>query len=136
MGGAGQRRKRGSSPKLVLWNSALITALSEKEYAATRRDSAGWGRLVENAAGAHLLNHLHGAKWTVAYWREGPLEVDYVVGCGDRVWAIEIKSGRSGRAFGLTAFLKKYPRARPLLVGGSGLPLETFFGADPTDLLQ
>lgn len=133
---AGQRRQRGSSPKLVLWNPALITALSGKEYAATRRDPAWWGRLVENAVGAHLLNHLHGAKWTLAYWREGPLEVDYVVGCGARVWVIEIKSGRSGRAFGLAAFLKKYPRARPLLVGGNGLPLETFFGADPCDLLR
>jgi len=49
-----------------------------------------------------------------------------VVARGRDVWAIEVKSGRSGKASGLTRFRDRYPEARALLVGGQGIPLETF----------
>lgn len=52
----GHARKRGSSPKLVLWNNALINALSGRTRGQSMRDAAWRGRLVENAVGAHLLN--------------------------------------------------------------------------------
>ena len=41
-------RHRGSSPKLILWNSALIHALSPWSFAEARREGAWWGRVVEN----------------------------------------------------------------------------------------
>jgi predicted AAA+ superfamily ATPase len=37
---AGEARSRGSSPKVVLWNDALVTALGMRSFAEARRDSA------------------------------------------------------------------------------------------------
>lgn len=126
----GQQRKRGSSPKLVLWNNALVNALSTRSFADALGDTIWWGRLVENAVGAHLCNSLNSVEYTVTYWREGDHEVDFVVARGRDVWAIEVKSGRSGKASGLARFRLRYPEARVLLVGGAGIPLEEFFVKD------
>jgi predicted AAA+ superfamily ATPase len=133
---AGQRRKRGSSPKLLLWNQALVNALDTRNFAQARADSGWWGRLVENAVGAHLLNYLSGFEWSVTYWREGNEEVDFVVSRGTAIAAIEVKSGRSGRVSGLAAFRRRYPRARALVIGAEGIPLPDFFAAPPQTLLE
>lgn len=133
---AGQARQRGSIPKLILWNNALVNALGTISFSAARQDLRWWGRLVENAAGAHLLNHLQGLPYQVDYWRERDDEVDYVVSTGRRVLALEVKSGRPGRLAGLAAFKARYPRCQCLVVGGNGMTLEEFFTADPRDLLR
>lgn len=125
------QRKRGSSPKLILWNNALVNALSARSFADSRLDPIRWGRLVENAVGAHLCNNLKPMEFSLTYWREGIHEVDYVVTHGTEIWAIEVKSGRSGRVSGLSQFRKRYPTAKPLLVGTSGIPLEEFFEQNP-----
>ncbi len=132
----GQRRKRGSSPKLVLWNQALVNALSGRSFEEARADGTWWGRLVENAVGAHLLNHLAPPEWEIAYWRSGGEEVDYVVERGRTAWALEVKSGRGGRLSGLQAFRSRYPSARALAIGPTGIPLEEFLGEDPRRILE
>jgi hypothetical protein len=132
----GRGRRRGSSPKLILWNSALIHALSPWSFAQARREGAWWGRVVENAVGAHLLNHLPEPVWQVTYWREGNQEVDFVVTQGREVWALEVKSGRPGRLSGLAAFRARYPRSRALLIGSDGIPIDDFFARSPADFLS
>jgi predicted AAA+ superfamily ATPase len=131
----GRGRKRGSSPKLVLWNQALVNALDRRDLAQAQADSGWWGRLVENAVGAHLLNHLSGVEWAVTYWRDANEEVDYVVSRGATTTAIEVKSGRSGRVSGLTAFRQRYPRSKALVVGAEGIPLAEFLATSPAKLL-
>jgi predicted AAA+ superfamily ATPase len=131
----GKLRKRGSSPKLILWNNALVNALSTRTFAEAIGDKIWWGRLVENAVGAQLCNNLYSVEYTITYWREGNHEVDYVVARGRDVWAIEVKSGRSGKVSGLPRFLARYPKARSLLVGAQGIPLETFFSRDAASWL-
>ncbi len=131
----GQIRHRGSSPKLILWNNALINGLSLKGFDEVLADPVWWGRIVENAAGAHLLNGLAGKNVSVTYWRSGTAEVDFVLATGDHTLALEIKSGRSGRVSGLEAFRGRYPRAQAKIIGGPGLPLEEFFRTDPIHLL-
>jgi predicted AAA+ superfamily ATPase len=126
----GKQRRRGSSPKLVLWNNALVNALSTRVFADSLGDTLWWGRLVENAVGAHLCNSLNSVEYTITYWREGDYEVDFVVARGRDVWAIEVKSGRSGKTAGLTRFRNRYPDARALLVGGPGIPLAEFFSRE------
>lgn len=128
---AGHPRKRAASPKLILWNNALVTAFSRRDYAQTRADPAWWGRLVENAVGAHLLNGLPRESFGVSYWRDGQEEVDFVVTAGRHVWALEVKSGRPGPRHGLDAFRARYPAARALVVGSGGIPLEEFFSSAP-----
>ncbi|HEX9639190.1 MAG TPA: DUF4143 domain-containing protein [Acidobacteriota bacterium] len=132
---AGHPARRASSPKLVLWNNALVSGLGLSGFEEAREDPSQWGRLVENAVGAHLLNHLQGAPHEVSYWRERSDEVDFVVRAGKRVWAIEVKSGRPRRAMGLAAFLRRHPHAHPLIVGTGGMRLAEFFSTDPAEIL-
>ena len=120
-------RKRGSSPKLVLWNNALVSARSLRTYEQAFADGAWWGRLVKNAVGMHLLNSVQGPGWNVTCWRDGPEEVDYVISNGAQDWALEVKSGRGGKVSGLTAFRARYPKAQAWLVGSAGIKLEEFF---------
>lgn len=131
----GAPRRRGSSPKLVLWNNALTTALSGMSFAEARADSASWGRLVENAAGAHLLNHLSPPRFEVGYFRDRNDEVDFVVTAGRVRVGIEVKSGRPDRLRGLAAFRRRFPDARTLVVGSGGVPLEEFLREHPARLL-
>ncbi len=128
---AGQIRKRGSSPKLVFWNNALIHAMSGRTRRGTFEDGAWMGRIVENAVGAQLLNRLQGAEWSIAYWRDGNKEVDFVIRRGARLWGVEVKSGRSGKLSGMEAFRSRYPKAGAWLIGAEGLALETFFAREP-----
>jgi len=128
---AGQHRKRGSSPKLIIQNNALINAYSGLPAEAIVTDSAWRGRVVENAVGAHLINHLAGPEWSITYWRRGDFEVDYVVQQGRSVFALEVKSGRPGKFAGIDAFRRIYKNAKILLVGSGGIPLEDFFAQPP-----
>lgn len=131
---AGQARSRGSTPKLVVWNNALVSALNTFTFEQARADTTWWGHLVENAVGAHLASRLDSLSYGLCWWREGNDEVDFVVTSGRKAWAVEVKSGREKRATGLTAFCKRFPRATPLLIGSGGMPLENFFEADPARL--
>jgi predicted AAA+ superfamily ATPase len=131
----GQARSLASSPKLVLWNNGLVSAISTLSFAAARADPSWWGRLVENAVGAHLVNQLQSVAYEVRYWRHRNHEVDFIVLSGDRVWAIEVKSGRRNRSTGLEAFVRKWPTTRALIVGTGGLDLERFLAENPEDLL-
>lgn len=132
----GQARSRASSPKLVVWNNALVNALGTRSFEQSLGDPALWGRLVENAVGAHLVNHLQGLPYEVTYWRHRNDEVDYVVRTGEKVCAIEVKSARPDRARGMASFARRFPKARMLVVGSGGMALEEFFSVDPADLLS
>ena len=120
-------RQRGSSPKLLGLNTALVAATSGLSFREARRDPDLWGRLVETAVGAHLVNTAQGSEVEVTYWRERNREVDFVLRRGRRLTAIEVTSGRrKGSLPGLASFTASFGRARTLLVGGQGVPLERF----------
>ncbi len=123
-----QRRQRGSSPKLLVFNTALMSATSGRSYVDAKRDADLWGRLVESAVGAHL--HTNAAE--LYYWREGNVEADWVVSRGKDIVAFEVTSGRRKDSLpGLAAFAKEHSPKRTLLVGGQGIPLEEFLLSDP-----
>jgi len=94
---AGSVRKRGSSPKLLLWNNALINALSNSSFNESIADTSWWGRLVENAVGGYLINTLSPADYAITYWRKGDCEVDFVIARGTKLWAIEVKAAGAAR---------------------------------------
>ena len=124
---AAATRQRGSSPKLQVFNTALLTSSSGLSLAEARRDREFWGRLVESAVGAHLLNAAAAGLCQVFYWRDRNYEVDFVVKAGKQVTAIEVKSGRSRDSFpGLAVFVRAFPKARTLLVGDDGIAVEEF----------
>jgi uncharacterized protein len=55
-------RQKGSSPKFCVYNTALISAQSTKTFKDAKKDRIFWGRLVESAVGAHLLNSSRGTQ--------------------------------------------------------------------------
>ena len=127
----GRARMRASSPKLVTLNNALVNALSTYTYESILNNAAAWGWLVENAVGAHLLNSVPSSRWKFSYWRKGNYEVDFVLQSGERIVAIEVKSGRPGKMPGMNSFRFAYPESKSLLIGGTGIPLEEFFASNP-----
>ena len=129
-----QKRKRGSSPKLVVWNNALISAQSLRNFQESCNDRAWWGRVVENACLAHAIMTAP-AQVAATYWREGNAEVDLVLAAGERVTALEIKSGRADKLPGLNKFRRKYPSATALVIGSGGIPLEEFLKFPVTEWL-
>jgi len=120
-------RQRGSSPKLQVLNTALMTAQSGLSPQEARADGEFRGRLVESAVGAHLANAAAGGVCELFYWRERSREVDFVLRAGRVVVAIEVKSGRAPDAFpGLADFAAAFRPKRTLIVGGDGIALEEF----------
>jgi hypothetical protein len=120
-------RQRGSSPKLQVLNTALMTAQSGLSPNEARADREFRGRLIESAAGAHLANAAARGICELYYWRDLNEEVDFVVRAGRTVVAIEVKSGRAPNAFsGLETFSSQFKPQRTLLVGGDGIALEEF----------
>lgn len=120
-------RSRGSSPKLQVLNTALMTVMSGMSLEEARADREFWGRLVESAVGAHLANAAMRGENTLHYWREGNQEVDFIVLAGQRLTAIEVKSGRAPLAHaGTRAFAEAFQPQRSLLVGGDGIGLDDF----------
>ena len=120
-------RRRSSSPKLQVFNTALMTAGLDLAMEEARRDREFRGRLVESAVGAHLANAAAGGACELFYWRERDREVDFVVRAGREVTAIEVKSGRTRRTLqGTAAFREAFRPARTLLVGADGIAVEEF----------
>ena len=120
-------RIRASSPKLCVLNTALMTIGSGYSFDQAVADRTFWGRVVDSAVGAHLFNTAT-PDIRVHYWREGALEVDFVLRRGPWVVAVEVKSGpKRGRLRGMEAFEKRFNPVRSIQVGGSGIPLTKFF---------
>jgi predicted AAA+ superfamily ATPase len=120
-------RRRHSSPKLQVLNTALVSAQSAPSFEEAVTDCEYWGRLVESAAGAHLANAAAAGTCELCYWRDGHHEVDFVVRMGKRVVSIEVKSGRTRESrSGEAAFRDAFHPQRSLLVGGDGIALDEF----------
>lgn len=124
-------RKRGSSPKLQVYNTALISALHGETLEAIVKQPEQWGRRIESAVGAHLANAARTGLFDLYYWREGNAEVDFVLQQGQKLVAIEVKSGRMRKMQGMNAFRSSFPKARPILVGSGGIPWAEFLLMDP-----
>ena len=133
----GRARQRGSSPKLQVMNTALMTAPSSIPFHQVLEDRNFWGRLVESAVGAYLVNALRGTNAEVFYWRERNREVDFVVKSGRVTVAIEVKSGSAKKVLpGMDALSKEFRINRKLLVGGGGIPVEEFLSKPVVDWLS
>lgn len=109
---AGQAvRQRGSSPKLQVFNTALMGAIAAPDGFDLDRLRATpelWGRITETAVGAELLaRHLEHSSLQrrIQYWREGSNQVDYVLRDRGELFAFEVKSGiHQGNVKGWTPF--------------------------------
>lgn len=133
---AGQKiRQRGSSPKFIALNTALISAQSSLNFLSAKKDSEFWGRLVESAIGAYLINSAPVNKIEVFYWNSLNKEVDFVLKKAERIIAIEVKSGRKKQTLpGLESFSKEFKVHKKYLIGTGGIPIKEFFEINLDDL--
>ncbi len=123
----GKIRARKSSPKWLPLNTALITALSNKDFKEWRTDGESWGRLTEAAVGAYLVNESINSRFDVYYWRKGNYEVDFVLQKGNKITAVEVKTGRRReRPDGLNLFGRINKNARTMIVGSGGVDIGEF----------
>ena len=125
-----QARRRASVPKYQVFNNALMSLYSEHDFSSARQDHRFWGRVVESAAGAHILNCAYTNNFEVFYWREENLEVDFVIKKNSRIIAIEVKSNHEKDTAGLHAFEERFHPYRTMIVGEGGVTLESFFKSD------
>jgi predicted AAA+ superfamily ATPase len=130
-------RRKGSSPKFAVYNNALMSAQSGKNFIEAMTDRVFLGRLIESAVGAHLLNSIRGTQIELFYWREGDREVDFVLQLGDKLIAIEVKSNQESiQHSGIDSFVKQFKPNRILLVGDQGIPLKSFLSTTPSSLFE
>lgn len=110
-------RQRSSPPKLVVLNNALLAVAGGNPPAPTT-DPQRWGRWVENACIAQAWN----AGQEVWYWREEPLEVDFISRGSWGHLAIEVKTGNytARDLAGLLEFHRRFPDVAPLVLCDPG----------------
>ncbi len=119
-------RRRASSPKLNVLNTALMTAEAGYTFEEAQADRTFWGRLVESAVGAHLFNTATD-DIRLYYWRDGSQEVDFVLQRSTHIIPIEVKSGLNTKPMrGMAEFVQRFSPSRSLLVGEDGVPLDEF----------
>lgn len=127
-------RKRSSRPKFQVFNNALISSQSAYDFKQAIADSKLWGRVVESSVGAHLLNLSSELDYNLYYWNENSNEVDFVIEKGEKVVAIEVKSGKDSTNPGMAEFDLRFHPKSMYTVGTDGIPLEDFFRTNPLDL--
>ena len=135
---AGQKvRRRSSSPKLLILNTGLMSALSTFTFEEAKLHTDFWGRLVESSVGATLANGIQGQPLELSYWSSRNREVDFVLSRGDTVIAIEVKSSLKKTSLpGIEAFSKEFMVKRKLLVGTRGIPLGEFLNIPVAEWLK
>ncbi len=129
-------RKYNSVPKLMVYNTALLSALSGMTFQKAFTTPKEWGRWVESAIGAHILNTAEENDFDVYYWREKNEEVDFVIAHNHQCIAIEVKSGRRTMNKGLSVFSQKYQPKHAFVVGSGGIPIEEFLSLDLSTLFE
>lgn len=130
---------KASTPKLNVLNTALMSMVSGYRIDEARADRTFWGRLVESAVGAHLINTMT-SSGKVRYWRDrhgrSVVEVDFVLCRGPRLLAIEVKTGAAHESLpGLDEFERRFG-ARTMVVGEGGVPLDEFLSVPASEWVE
>ncbi|MCL2403512.1 MAG: ATP-binding protein [Coriobacteriia bacterium] len=123
-------RMKGSSPRLAVYDTALMVVASAESPETLLEDSAKFGRLAESAVGAYLLSRSKADNFDLYWWRDGNHEVDFVIKQGEQVLGIEVKSGTIENLKGLSVFREKFPGAETIVVGTPQSPLEDFLAGN------
>ncbi len=122
----GEIRRRASSPKLNVLNSAIISAFSNYTFEEARLDRSHWRRLEENAVGAHLLNTDEGLI-QFFYWRQNNKDVEFVLRLGHKIITIVVEGVKQqGDLHGVNEFCERYDVLRNIVVSPNAIPLSEF----------
>lgn len=116
------RKRLTTHPIYYLFDTGVINALCARLDAPCTQGSSLYGRLFEHFVLLELrrLISYREKEWTLHYWRTtNGAEVDLVLDTGNRLFAIEVKSGRNLRTTdlkGLLSFKEDHPQSELLCV--------------------
>lgn len=133
---ADDARKYKSIPKYQVYNSGLLSATSSLNFQDAYLDPNQWGRWVETAVGAYLINHRERLEYKLYFWRHDRNEVDFVLQSSKKLVAIEVKSGRRQNNQGLPVFSEHFHPDVELVVGGEAFNIEQFLSLNLEHLLE
>lgn len=129
-------RKYMSVPKFQVYNNALMTIQNGRGFEKELLEPQRWGRWVENAVGAHIVNHADELDYKVHYWRDHADEVDFIISTRFGTMAIEVKSGRRTTNKGLRTFSQLFHPKQTMIVGNGGFSVEEFLRLDMDRIIR
>jgi len=129
-------RQRASIPKFQVFNSALRNVYSGYSFREAMMNPKVWGHFFESAIGAHLISESFTENYEVFYWRDGDLEVDFILKKDNKIVAIEVKSNNDTTNNGLAVFRERYKPHHSIVVGKGGMDAELFLGTNPAKLFE
>jgi predicted AAA+ superfamily ATPase len=126
--------RKNSSPKFIVNNTALSSALSRQTYESVYNDPVTWNRVIESAIGAHFINTAARDNVKVYYWNRGELEVNFVLERHGKIVAVELVHGNKPGGRGLNAFKKEFTPDKTYVVGSEGLSWREVLRINPGEL--
>lgn len=123
-------RKYMSVPKFQVYNNALMTIQNGRSFEKELLEPQRWGRWVESAVGAHIINHADRLGYKLYYWRDHADEVDFIITTRLGSLAIEVKSGRRTTNKGMGIFSQMFHPKMTMIVGSGGFSIEEFLRLD------
>lgn len=133
---ADDARKYKSVPKYQVYNSGLLSANNSLSFRDVYLSPEDWGKWVESAVGAYLVNHADRLEYKVYFWRHNDDEVDFILQQSRKLVAIEVKSGRRKNNEGMSEFRKQFHPDVELVVGGEAITIEQFLSLELERLFE
>ncbi len=127
---------KSSIPKWLVYNSALSSAYSESTFIESVKQPDTWGRRIEQAVGAYLLNQSRINDFDLFYWRDVNEEVDFILKQKKKIVALEVKTTRAKFHKGLQKFSERYNTYKNILISSDSLPWYEFLKLDVVKLFD
>jgi predicted AAA+ superfamily ATPase len=127
---------KSSIPKWLVFNTALSSVYSESNFVESVKQLDLWGRRIEQAVGAYLLNQARINDFELYYWRDVNEEVDFVLKKKKKIIALEVKTSRAKFHTGLQIFSEKYKTYKNILISSDSLPWQEFLEFDVVKLFE
>ncbi len=127
-------RTKSSSPKLQVYNNALLSSQNPLKFADVKKNPDAWGRVIESIVGTYLANESLRGRFNLYYWRDRNDEVDFVIESNGRLIGIEVKSSVSRSKKGMSAFQKIFSPVKTICIDKMRLPWQEFIKINPEEL--
>ncbi|MCG2725505.1 MAG: ATP-binding protein [Elusimicrobia bacterium] len=127
---------RSSIPKWLAYNTSFASVYSQIGFKETKKNPALWGRRVEQAIGAYLLNQTHICGFNLFYWRDGNKEVDFILKKDNKIVALEVKASNLKFHKGLNEFNKKYKVDKNILISNESFSWMDMLNIDISKLFS
>lgn len=127
-------KTKSSSPKWMVYNTSLSSVYDEVTFESVKKNPVLWGRKVEQAIGAFLINSGRVNNFQVFYWRDVNEEIDFVIQKNRTIIPIEVKLGKVKSHKGLISFSKKFNVKKSILISDDAFRWQEFLKSDVMDL--